>query len=601
MDPQERQNRELEVVGRLESGVPIERVQAELGAAEQRFAKANPTENGLTMEVERLREYRTNRNQRIFMPILMALTAIVLLIACVNLAGIFLARCTSRRGEFAIRAALGADRWRAVRQLMVEALLLAILGGCAALLASVWGTRVLRSGFNMNQGDAWVLSGIQVDHTVLLFTFCTSILAVLLFGLAPAIHSSRTDLNSALKESDQTASLGTRRHWMRNSLVIVQVALAMFLAVAAGTIARKLFQQLLGPRGFEPQGVLTADVSLAGDRYADAAEQATFLTDVVDRIRSSPGVQVAAATQELPVARKQSIPFEVAGHPALNPEQRPLAACCIILPNYFRVMHIPFLRGRDFLPSDRQGMPDVAIISEMFVKRHFQNTDPIGKHVRLFYPDAEGMPQTVEIVGAAGNVATNPLRQRELQIYVPFLQQPRADMRLVLRTSGDPARLASAVRQSIWAIDKNQPIGAIQTLPEVISQNFGGDTFLAELLTGMTVLALILATLGIYAVVARMAVERTHEIGLRMALGAEEADIFRMVVAKGMLLTGIGLALGLLAVAPIPSYLVVGSSLNGNTLLVIAPLVILTAALLACYIPARRAMRVDPMVALRYE
>ena len=211
-------------------------------------------------------------------------------------------------------------------------------------------------------------------------------------------------------------------------------------------------------------------------------------------------------------------------------------------------------------------------------------------------------PETVKIVGVVGNVATNPLRQYELQIYVPFLQRPRPDMKLVLRTTGNPARLAPAIRESIWSIDKNQPIGNIRTMGEVIWQGFGGDTFLGELLAGMTVLAFALATLGIYGVIARMAVERTREIGLRIALGAQKTDVFRMVVVKGMILTGVGLAIGLVVVAPLPHYLVVGSALNGNTLLLtVGPPVMLAAALLACYVPARRAMRVDPMVALRYE
>jgi putative ABC transport system permease protein len=285
----------------------------------------------------------------------------------------------------------------------------------------------------------------------------------------------------------------------------------------------------------------------------------------------------------------------------LSSAQRPSVIYYIVSPNYFRVMGIPFLRGRDFLPSDRQGAANVAIASEVFVKRYFQGADPVGRHVRLFYTGGDSEPEAAEIVGVAGNVATNPLRQEEPEIYVPFLQRPQADMKLVLRTNGDPTRLVTAVRQAIWAMDKNQPVGDTRTMREVILQHTGGDTFLGELLAAMTLLALVLATLGIYAVVARMAVERTHEIGLRMALGAQKAEIFRMVIAKGMLLTGTGLALGLLAVAPIPRYLVVGSSLSGNTLLVVAPVVILGAAIAACYIPARRAMRVDPMVALRYE
>jgi len=344
-------------------------------------------------------------------------------------------------------------------------------------------------------------------------------------------------------------------------------------------------------------------LSLSGSQYADPAKQADFFRNVVERIQSLPGVESAGATSVLPESAPERIPFEVAGQAVLRAEDRPLSSRYFVSSNYFRVMSIPLLRGRQFALSDRAGASSVIIVNQTFVKRFLPTTEPMGTILRT-YPAGAGAPDAREIVGVVGDVIDRVGQSGDVaQMYMPFLQDPQSAMMVVAR-AGDSAALASAVRESVWAIDKNQPIGGINTMKEVLARKGGGDRLLGGLLGVFTALALGLAAIGIYGVVSQMVAQRTHEIGVRMALGAEKGSVFRLVVGGGVFLAGIGTALGFLLALPIPRFLASAhpeSWARSLAVLAIAPLLVVAAALLACCIPARRAMRVDPTVALRCE
>jgi predicted permease len=599
--PDQRDLRNLNVLARLADGVSIQEAQARTAATIENLEENNLADKGWAPRLIGLREALVEPNVRTAILFLMGVVGFVLLIACANVAGLFLARAAARQNEFAVRAALGAGRWRLMQQLLGEGLLLAVFGGAFGMLLAVVVLRFLRSNLNFDRQTTWLAGKIEINGAVLLFTLAVSCLTVLLFGLMPAVQSSVPDLQTTLKEGARTASPGARRVRIRSAIVVGQIALAMVLVVSVGESVQLVIMEARARLGFNPQQVVTVSLSLSGSKYADPAKQADFFSDIVERIQGLPGVQFAGATKVLPESAPERAPFEVGGWAASQAEDRPLASKYFISSDYFRVMSIPLLRGRQFSPSDRSGTSSVVIVNQTFVKRFLPTKEPIGTILRT-YTDGVSVPDSREIVGVVGDVIDRVGQSGDVaQMYVPFLQEPQIAMVVVAR-AGDPAALTSAVRESVWAIDKDQPIGSIKTMKEVLARKGGGDRLLGGLLGAFTALALGLAAIGIYGVVSHMVAQRTHEIGVRMALGAEKESVFRLVVGGGVFLAGIGTALGFLLALPIPRFLAGAHPDSwGRSLVVlaVAPLLVIAAALLACYIPARRATRVDPTVALR--
>jgi putative ABC transport system permease protein len=603
LHPDQRDVRKLNVLARLKGGVSAQKAETQTATIIQRLSEDNLTEKGWIPRLIGLREVQVEPNVRTAVLFLMGVVGFVLLIACANVAGLFLARSAARQNEFAVRAALGARRWRLMQQLLGEGLLLAVFGGTFGILLAVVVLKYLRSHLNFDPQVAWLAGRIEINSGVLLFTFAVSCLTVLLFGLMPAIQSSTPDLHTTLKQGSRTASPGARQTRIRSAIVIGQVALAMVLMVSAGESVQLVIMEARARLGFSPQLVLTVPLSLAGSKDVDASRQADFFENVVERIQELPGVQSAAATQELPESAPDRVPFEVAGQAVFRMEDRPLASLYVVLPDYFRVMDIPFLRGRQFSLSDRAGESNVVIVNQTFLKQFLPMTNPIGKTIRI-YRNVRGIADSREIVGVVGDVIDRVGQSGEVaQMYVPFLQDPQSAMVVVIRGEG-PTTLASAVRESVWAINKDQPIGSIRSMKQVLDRKGGGDRLLGGLLGAFTALALGLAAIGIYGVVSHMVARRTHEIGVRIALGAGQGRVFGLVVGGGVFLAGMGTALGFLLALPIPRILASAHPDSwGRSLavLAIAPLLVIAAALPACYIPARRAMRVDPVVTLRCE
>jgi putative ABC transport system permease protein len=599
------EKRDLNIFARLRSGTNLRDAQVQANAIIKRLAHNSPTDKGWVANVLTLQDALVEDSPRTAVLLLMGVVVFVLLIACANVAGMFLARYAGRMMEFSVRQALGAGRLRLIQQLLGESLLFAIFGGAFGLLLSYWGVHLLRAKLSFNAETAWLAGKLQVDSRVLIFTFVTSFLTVLLFGVLPALTSSKLEIHPTLQGSGGTRSQGRRESRLRGGFVVGQIALTIILIAAAGMSIQLVIREMRAHLGFEPQGVLSISLSLPSSKYPSVETQAAFFSELLQRIQALPGIQSVAVTQEVPESFPRRLAFEPEADLASKPEERPQAGGYFISPGYFRVMKIPVLKGRAFSGADSALSPKVSIVNESLAKQYFSNADPIGRFIRT-YPDPSSVAVSREIVGVAADVIDRVGQTQSVpQIYVPFTQNPVSAMRLVLRVNGDPMTLAAPVRASVWAIDKDQPIGVVQTMTEVIGARGSGDRFLTSILTAFAGIALGLATIGIFGVVAYLVARRTHEIGVRIALGAQKPDIFRVILGRGFVLAAIGTAVGLIGsfvvIRIVASAAYSDSWLHGLLILGIAPAIVLLAALLASYIPARRAMRIDPMIALRYE
>jgi len=600
-----REDRNLYVFARLKTGMTVREAQVQTNAILERLAHDNPADRGWVANVMTLQAALVEENTRTAVLLLMGVVVFVLLIACANVAGIFLARYAGREIEFAGRVALGARRSRLIQQLLGESLLLALLGGGFGLLLSLWSVHLLRAKLSFNAETAWLAGKVQVDSKVFLFTCAVSLLTVLLFGVLPALKSSKPEVQAGLHGGGSAPSQGRRESRLRSGFVVGQIALTVILIAATGASIQLVIRELRAQLGFDPKGVLSVDLSLPSSKYHTIDSQAAFFSEIVQRIQALPGVQFAAVTQEVPESFPRRVAFETGVHSASRPEERPQAGGYFVSPDYFQVMRISLLRGRKFSSSDSGRSPRVTIVNESFVRQYSPNADPVGGFIRT-YGNLTSVPVSRQIVGVVADVIDR-VGQRENvpQIYLPFVQDPTSSMKLVIRVSGDPTALATAVRDSIWAIDKDQPIGDIKTMTQVIEAKGAGDRFLGWMLAGFASTALGLATIGIFGVVAYTVAQRTHEIGVRMALGAQKGNVFRLIVGRGIVLATTGTAVGFVGavfvVRILASAAYSDSWFSALLILVIAPASVILAALLASYIPARRAMRVDPMVALRYE
>jgi putative ABC transport system permease protein len=597
-----RGNHSYYVVGRLKPGVSIESSQADIDNLTARLEQQYPETNagwGATVfpiVADTVRQYDTA------LWVMMAAVGFVLLIACANVANLMLARATGRRKEIALRAALGASRWRIIRQLLTESLLVALLGGALGILVGFWGIDALRAG---NPGDAakfapgWYQLG--VNFSVLAFTLGLSVFSGIVFGLAPALQMSKVNLNDSLKEGSRQTSGSSHR--LRSSLVVFEVALSLMLLVGAGLLARSFLSLLRTDPGFNPHNVLTMNLVLPAAKYTEQPLRAAFYDSLVQRVRTYPGVESAAAVNYLPLGGSNSSnSYLVEGVPEPAPGQENEGRYRVSTPDYFHTMGIRVVKGRGFTEQDKAGTPPVVVVNETLARKHWPGEDPVGKRIRF-----DGPPETnqwFEIVGVVQDVKHELNIPVTPEYYRPHAQDAWNAMVLVAKTSVEPGSLANAIRQQVWAIDKDQPVFDVRTMQEVRSMSVALYSFSSVMLAIFAGVALLLAAIGIYGVMAFAVTQRTQEIGIRMALGARAFDVLNLVVRNGMKLALLGIVIGLAGAWALTRFLkqmLVGVEATDLLTFSVVSICLLLAAFVACYLPARRATKIDPLKALRYE
>jgi putative ABC transport system permease protein len=590
------------VVGRLKPGVPIAGAQSDLDNITTRLQQQYPEENtgwGATVfpiVADTVRTYDT----AIWMS--MAAVAFVLLIACANVANLMLARASGRQREIALRAALGASRWRIVRQLLTESVIVALIGGALGVLVSFWGIDALRAA---NPGNAarfapgWHQLGL--NFTVLAFTLGISLFSGIIFGLAPALQVSKPNLNDSLKEGSRQAS--GRSHGLRSSIVVFEIALSLMLLIGAGLALRTFLALLKTDPGFNPDNLLTLNITLPSAKYTDEPKRAAFYSDLVQRVKSTPGVESAAAVNYLPLGGSNSSDaYLIEGEVQPPPGQENVGRYRVCTPDYFTTMGIRVVKGRSFTDQDKAGALPVLIVNEAFARKHWPNGDAIGKRIRSYGP-LDKAPW-MEIVGVIQDVKHELNIPVTPEFYLPYAQDVWGAMVLVARTKVDPASLSSALRQQVWAIDKDQAVFDVHTMNEVRAISIGMYSSGSVMLGIFAGVALLLASVGIYGVMAFAVTQRTQEIGIRMALGARGLDVLTLVIKHGMKLAVVGILIGLAgswALTRFMKGLLFGVEPTDLLTFSLVSLFLLVAAFAACYLPARRATKVDPLVALRWE
>ncbi len=592
----------LKTYGRLAPGVTIDQARAEMQIVDQNLAAQYPAENKNRNTVLFALHERIVGETRRSLFILFAAVGFVLLIACANFANLLLARAAERQREFVIRGALGAGRWRLMRQLLIESLLLSLAGGVAAVVLAFWGTSLLVSFKPENLPR---LTEIGVDGRVLGFTLGISILTGLIFGLVPAWAASRGRVGDALKEGGRSATAGSARQRLRSAFVVAELAVALVLLVGAGLLIKTFWKLRSVEPGFNPDHLITMRVELPETRYKAVGPQTRFRKQVLAGMNSLPGVQ-AAMISELPLSGDSlDHDFLIENRPPIAPGDEPSLETRSVLGDYFKVMQIPLKEGRNFGPQDfDDNAPRVGIANDALVQQYFQNEDPIGKRIR-WARDPE--IHWIEIVGVVGDVKHFGLDLPEQPaLYSPYTQiNPwKRWMSIAARTRGDSAGAAQALKEQIWKVDSQLPVTRLETMSEVAAGSFAARRFNMSLLSLFAGLALVLAAIGIYGVMSNAVTQRTQEIGIRLALGASAIDVLGLIVRNGLTLVIIGVAAGLagaFALTRLMTTLLFGvTPTDGLTILVVSA-VLIGVALLACLIPARRATKVDPLVALRYE
>jgi putative ABC transport system permease protein len=591
------------LIARLKPGVSAAQAQSELSLITSRIEQQyKESHAGTGLRVIPLQQQVVGQVQPILM-VLLAAVGLVLLIACANVASLLLTRSLARQKEVGIRTALGANRWRVVRQFLTESVLLSLCGGAVGLLLAYWGTKALVAMLPPNQIAALpFLETLHVDARMLAFSFGLSVITGIVFGLVPALQSSRMDLISILKEGGRNASAGAG-HRLRSGLVISEIALAVVLLVGAGLLMKSLLRLLSTDPGFNPQNVLTMTVVAPPGKYQDANSQINFQEQLQGRINALPGVAGTGTVNILPLQSGNTTRIQVEGDPVPPPGQEMEANVRTVSDSYFKTLGVPLISGRMFDSSDKPNAPPTVIIGKTMADRVFAGRNPIGK--RLKYAAVEAPPPT--IVGVVGDVRINGLDD-DLRpvIYYPFQQSSSVVSNLVIRTNSDPNALAGSVRNEIRGLEPAAAVFNVQAMPELIAASPAAfmRRFAATLIGIFAALALLLSSIGIYGVVSYSVKQQTHYIGVRMALGARAIDIFKMVLKQGIFLALIGIALGVAAafgLMRLLNSLLFGVQATDFSTFAIVVSAILVVALLACYLPARRATKVDPLVALRYE
>jgi putative ABC transport system permease protein len=586
----------LTAVGRLRPGGTREQAQAEMDVLNRQYQQTYPgrpdADPNRVVDVSGLKEQFV-ANIRPAVLVLSAAVALVLLIACANVASLLLSRALGRKKEMAVRAAIGAGRGAIVRQLLVESSLLALIGGAVGVLLAVWCTSLL-TRFSDNLG---ALAELPIDSRVLTFSAGISLLSGLLFGLIPSLQLSKPDLNTVLRDEGRGSTGSRHRHHAHNLLVVGQIALSMILLIGAGLLVRSFVRLQASNPGFDPEGVLTMQIQLPPAKYRTPQQMLAFYHQAIEQTETLPGVQAAAISSALPVVPMRMSPVLFEGQPELPLPQRPIVSIQAVSPDYARVLRVPLLRGREFTEHDDAQAARVVIVNQTLARRFWPNQDPIGKKVWA------GRQAAAQVVGVFGDVKNLDLAaDPNPEVFLPFPQLPWALLNLSVRTTTDPASLLPAVRRQISQIDKDQPITGAQPLDQVLSKSTAQRRFTMVLLAAFSSTALILAIVGIYGVLAYSVAQRTGELGIRIALGAERRDILRLVVFHGLALAGSGIALGLagsiLLTRLMSSMLYRISTSDPATFLLSAGL-FLAVGFVASYLPARKATRIDPVEALR--
>jgi predicted permease len=588
---------------RLKQGVTLAQAQADIATIDRRLAEQFADE-----EKERRSQLiplhdSVTGDVRPALLVLFGAVGLVLLIACGNFASLLTARAFVRRQEMMLRAALGAGRGRLIRKLLTESALLSVLGGAAGLLFAQWGTRMLLA---LTPEKLIRLNGVHTDTRVLLFAFAVSVLTGILFGLAPALLTSRQDVTGALKETGRSTTASVTGHRIRKILVTSELALALVLLVGAGLLIKGFSRLRSANPGFNPAGVLTMYLQLPTSRYAEVPKQTQFRRELMARLNSLPGLQVGMVS-DIPLGTNYvGHNFIIDGRPPIPVGEEPYVQTLAVMGDYFRVMQIPLRAGRDFTEMDREEQPLAAIVNEELVRQYFPHDNPVG--ARIHWAREIGPPRWMTIVGVAGDVKQSGLNEPvDPAVFTPFVQSDeiwRHWMTLVIRADNSSSGLVEEVKAQVWSVDRQIPVSDVRTMDQLMAVSLAQQRFNMLLLGAFATLALILAGVGIYGVMSYTASQRTHEIGIRMALGGQRSDVLRLIVGEGARLTFVGILIGIVGA--------LGSSRLMTSLLfevkpadpaIFAAVAILLAlvALAACYIPARRAVRIDPMAALRNE
>lgn len=599
---QDRNYRFLRVVARLKAGVTLQQAQTEMNTIADRLSRAYPkTNKDEGVNIVSLRQMFTG-DVRAPLLVLLCAVGFVLLIACANVANLVLARAVTRQKEVAVRTALGASRRRLVRQLLTESAILGLAGGAIGLLLAYWATGALVTMFPPTIANLNIprLDKIPIDGWVLGFALAASLLTAIIFGLAPALQTCGLDAYESLKESGRSLTGSRQGRRFRNVLATAEVALSLILLAVAGLTLKSLVHLLRGDLGLNPDHVLSMRVLLPNSKYPKDTQQLAFGNQVLDRIKSLPGVQSAGTVTFLPLSGWWGVRDVALESQAESGQQRPQVVWSSVTPGYFRALNIPLLKGRYFADSDRAGSTGVAIVSATLARRIAPNLDPLGQRITV-----AGLNNPVQVVGVVGDVHQLGMTSDETsEVYLPFAQLPSPLICFAIRTAADPAALAKAAQRAVWSVDKDQAVSYVMTMTQLASESLAPQRAVTILLGIFAAVALTLAAIGLYGVISYSASQRSHEIGIRMALGASRSEVLRLIVFDGLKLTALGLAFGLagaLILARLMSSLLYGVAPRDPATLAGGAILLAAVALLASYIPARRAMRVDPMAALRYE
>ena len=594
----------LSAVALLKPGVSLPQAAAEMetitARLRQQFPEAN---NNRFNKVVSLHRHLIGETDTMLWLLLGAVT-FVLLIACANVANLLLANAAGRQKEIAIRTALGASRFRVVRQLFTESALLALCGGAVGLLLSVWGvpliTRLLPREFPR-------LNEIQMDWRVLGFTLAASVLTGLLFGLAPAFHVTKFGVQDAMKESSHGAGGSIHRSRLRHALIVAEVALSVVLLAGAGLLFRSFMQLQSVNAGFTPEQVLTARLSPSGEKFRTDTDTdyINYYNKVLVRLATVPGVREAGAINTLPLKKGPTFRFRIEGRAPLPIDKWPPANYRSVSPNYFHVMNIPLLQGRPFMDSDNEQARTVLLVNQSLVQQNFGGENVVGKRINFGRTDSNQQPVWLEIVGVVADVKNLELKEQpEPEVYFSSLQSPFEAMSIVIRSTVEPNSLAAAVRSAVNEVDKTVPVADIETMDRIVTESVMQPRFNMVLLGLFSAIALLLSAAGIYGVTSYTVTQRTHELGIRLALGAQLSDVLRLILKQGLIVIFIGVAIGLGAafvLTRLLKTLVFGVSTTDPLTFVGITLLLSLIALIACYVPARRATKVNPLVALRYE
>jgi putative ABC transport system permease protein len=589
-------------IGRLAPGASVAQARAEMDTIAANLRKEYPINAGISVSVTPLRVELAG-DARPAILVLFGAVVFVLLIACVNVANLFLARSAARAREIAVRQACGASSQRLVRQMLTESFVLAVFGGGLGIAAGALGIQGLRRLVPTN-----ILQGavITMDRGVLLFSAAMVVLVAVAFGLAPAWQASQPRVHETLKEGGRSSTSGAQQNRLRSALVIAETALALVLLVGAGLMMKSMYRLLQVNPGFRPERVLTMEIDLRTAQYSKPEASLAFWHQVLDRVRALPGVEAAALGTVVPLTGDHSrADVTIEGMATPEPGKYPHPDYHSVSAGYLDALTIPLLRGRNFAAADTKTAPPVALVNYTMAHRFWPNGDAIGKRLRFGHPEWKDDFPWITVVGVVGDTKlyglSNPSR---LELYLPYEQSPTTEMSLVLRSSVNPASLTSAVREAVLAIDKDQPVADVNTMTQLVNNSVATPRITLVLLGLFSALALVLAAIGTYGVIAYSVQQRTHELGIRLALGAQRRDVMRLVLAHGMKLAGIGIAIGVAAafgLTRLMASLLFGTGASDPIAFSAASIVLLLVAVAACCIPARRAMRLDPMVALRYE